>query len=181
MMRSPLSFIFLFCLLPFASCLLSDGRAGVVRAELGGVALGEHVDELVVEVVVAARHFGAHALVVHLARAVYVLAQTFVEVCRVAPVVNLLLVVELYLAYDPARAAAARRTKVRAAARTLKAALRRFRVGTQARLPPAVPRLLPFAARVLLPRAARAKGRARVRWSARGARPGVRPTSPRRA
>src|SRR5256714_1001264 len=101
-MRSPLLSIFLFCLLPFYFCLPSDGRAGVVRAELGGVAFGEHVDEFVVEVVVAARHFGAHALVVHLARAVYVLAQTFVEVCGVATVANLLLVVELYLADEQA-------------------------------------------------------------------------------
>src|SRR5437763_14819247 len=105
-MRSPLFSIRLFCLLPFYFCLPSDGRAGVVRAERCGVALGEHVDEFVVEVVVAARHFGAHALVVHLARAVYVLAQTFVEVCRVATVAHLLLVVAIYLADEPAGTAA---------------------------------------------------------------------------
>src|SRR5436305_12230593 len=107
MMRSPLSFIFTFafCLLPLAFCLPSDGRAGVVRAELCGVALGEHVDEFVVEVVVAARHFRSHTLVVHLARAVYVVAQTLVDVCGVATVANLLLVVEFYLADEQPREA----------------------------------------------------------------------------
>src|ERR1043166_9700450 len=50
------------------------------------------------EVVVAVRDFGPDALVIHLARAVYVFAQAVVEVSGVAPVANLLLVVELDLA-----------------------------------------------------------------------------------
>src|SRR5215204_6460725 len=93
-------------------CLLStcssgvDGGAGVVGAEPVAVALGEHVDELVVEVVVAARHLGADALVVHLARAVDVLAQALVEVGGVAPLAHLLLVVELNLGDEQAREAA---------------------------------------------------------------------------
>src|SRR5215207_2322567 len=83
-----------------------DGGAGVVGAELVAVALGEHVDEFVVEVVVAARHFGADALVVHLARAVDVLAQALVEVGGVAPLAHLHLVVELNLGDEQAREAA---------------------------------------------------------------------------
>src|SRR5829696_2195761 len=95
--------------LPFPTVYLFsgvDGGAGVVGAELVAVALGEHVDEFVVEVVVAARHFGADALVIHLARAVDVLAQALVEVGGVAPLAHLHLVVELDLGDEQAREAA---------------------------------------------------------------------------
>src|SRR3712207_4210256 len=88
----------------FSSCV--DGGAGVVGAELGAVALREHVDEFVVEVVVAARDLRADALVIHLARAVDVFAQAVVEVRGVAPLAHLLLVVELDLGDEQAREAA---------------------------------------------------------------------------
>src|SRR5215207_2767132 len=83
-----------------------DGGAGVVGAELVAVALGEHVDEFVVEVVVAARNLRPDALVVHLARAVDVFAQALVEVGGVAPLAHLHLVVELDLGDEQAREAA---------------------------------------------------------------------------
>ena len=97
-----LSLIFAFCPLPFALCLRGDLRAGIFAAEFVGVAFGERVDEFVMEVVVARGHTRVGALVVHLARAINLFAQTFVEVAVLAPVAHLLLVVEFDLGDEQA-------------------------------------------------------------------------------
>src|SRR5436190_1317101 len=79
----------------------ADVRAtgGVFRlaAEEAGVALGEGVDQLVVEVVRALRDLGVDALVVHLLRALDVFLEAGEDVAVLPPLDDLGLVVELDL------------------------------------------------------------------------------------
>src|SRR5215211_389339 len=81
-------------------------RARIVAAEFRRVALGERVDDLVMKVVVARRHGLGDALVVHLARAVYVLAQSVIDVAFETALPHLLLVVEFDLRDQQASEAA---------------------------------------------------------------------------
>src|SRR5262245_38841975 len=77
-----------------------------LRAELHpqrtGVAAGEDVDHLLLEVIHLVAHLGVDALLVHLPRAVDVLLQARVDVALAAALLDLLLVVELDLGDEEA-------------------------------------------------------------------------------
>src|ERR1041384_3679004 len=99
-----------FSLSETADCrLLSsrcDLRAGIFAAEFVGVAFGERADEFVMEIIVARGDARVGAVVVHLARAINLFAQTCVEVAVFAPVAHLLFIVEFDLGDEQAGKAA---------------------------------------------------------------------------
>src|SRR5437764_3586085 len=85
----------LFSLLfTFHFSLPSRRCAGIACAEFGRVAFGERVDEFLMKVVEARGDGRRDALLVHLARTIYVFAQTFVEVSIGASLFDLLFIVE---------------------------------------------------------------------------------------
>src|SRR5204863_2223193 len=74
-----------------------DCGAGITHSQLGRVALSQGVYQLLMEVVVTGGHRRRYALVVHLPRAINVLAQAFVNVSLTATFLNFRFVVELDL------------------------------------------------------------------------------------
>src|SRR6185436_4156143 len=78
-------------------------RASPLHTQRAGVAAGEDVHHLLLEVIHLVAHLGVDAFLVHLPRAVDVFLQARVDVALPAPLLDLLLVVELDLGDQQAR------------------------------------------------------------------------------